>query len=183
MIKPHCEQTSQSASILSIGDTTFLDYASIECKRAGYGPIGKGGNGLILHSALALKPDNGQPIGLLWQKLWHREPLVRAPQQETPDQKKQRKSEQQRAAQQRPFEEKESYRWVEALDTVHQGVQGSTRVIHIFEHEGDMTEVFAKVQQLEHTGIVVHFCEVNLRVPKCSAQQAPSGFMLCMPMR
>lgn len=49
----------------------FKDYDSIVVKRVGYGPIGKGGNGLILHSALALNPLNGQPIGLLWQKLWN----------------------------------------------------------------------------------------------------------------
>jgi hypothetical protein len=42
--------------VLCVGDTTFLDYDSIVLKREGYGPIGKGGNGLILHSALAIEP-------------------------------------------------------------------------------------------------------------------------------
>ncbi|BBD63478.1 putative transposase (plasmid) [Nostoc sp. HK-01] len=37
-----------------------LDYGSITAKKEGYGPIGKGGNGLILHSALAIQPQNGQ---------------------------------------------------------------------------------------------------------------------------
>lgn len=54
--------------ILSVGDTTYLDYRSIKEKREGYGPTGNGGNGLILHSALAIDPQNGQSIGLLWQK-------------------------------------------------------------------------------------------------------------------
>ena len=36
-------------------------------------PTGKGGNGLILHSALAIEPEKGQVLGLLWQKLWNRE--------------------------------------------------------------------------------------------------------------
>ncbi len=40
--------------LLSIGDTTFLDYKKIKIKREEYGPIGKGGNGLILHSSLAV---------------------------------------------------------------------------------------------------------------------------------
>ena len=40
--------------VLSVGDTTFLDYRSIKVKREGYGPTGNGGNGLILHSALAI---------------------------------------------------------------------------------------------------------------------------------
>jgi len=55
--------------VLCVGDTTFLDYGSIVAKREGYGPIGNGGNGLILHSALAVEPQLGQPLGLLWQKL------------------------------------------------------------------------------------------------------------------
>lgn len=57
--------------VLAFGDTTYLDYKSIKAKRDGYGPIGNGGNGLILHSTLAVEPEQGQPLGLLWQKLWH----------------------------------------------------------------------------------------------------------------
>ncbi len=37
--------------VLCVGDTSFLDYDSIVAKKEGYGPIGKGGNGLLLHSA------------------------------------------------------------------------------------------------------------------------------------
>ena len=59
--------------VLAVGDTTYLDYKNIRSKREKYGPIGNGGNGLILHSALAVNADNGQPMGLLWSKLWHRE--------------------------------------------------------------------------------------------------------------
>ena len=45
--------------ILAVGDTTFLDYKNIKAKRDGYGPIGNGGNGLILHTTLAVKPEQG----------------------------------------------------------------------------------------------------------------------------
>jgi hypothetical protein len=55
--------------ILCVGDTTFLDYGSIKLKREEYGPIGNGGNGLILHSALAIDPKLGQPVGLLGHAL------------------------------------------------------------------------------------------------------------------
>ncbi|AUB41002.1 transposase Tn5 [Nostoc flagelliforme CCNUN1] len=61
-------------------------------KKEGYGPIGKGGNGLILYSALAIEPEKGQSIGLLWQKLWNREPKQKLPKDETPTQKKHKKS-------------------------------------------------------------------------------------------
>ena len=60
MIEPHCQMTAETVAeqdmVLCVGDTTFLDYGSIEAKKEGYGPIGKGGNGLILHSALAIEP-------------------------------------------------------------------------------------------------------------------------------
>lgn len=62
--------------ILAVGDTTFLDYKKIKIKTEEYGPIGNGGNGLILHSCLAINPNCGQPLGLLWQKLWKRERKV-----------------------------------------------------------------------------------------------------------
>lgn len=82
------ETVAEHEVVLCVGDTTFLDYDSILVKREGYGPIGNGGNGLILHSALTLDPVNGQPIGLLWQKLWNREPKPKPPIDETPIAKK-----------------------------------------------------------------------------------------------
>ena len=68
----------------------FKGYGSITAKTEGYGPIGKGGNGLILHIALAIEPQNGQSLSLLWQKLWNREPKPKPPFNETSTQKKQR---------------------------------------------------------------------------------------------
>ncbi len=89
--------------MLCVGDTTFLDDGSIEAKKEGYGLIGKGGNGLILHSALAIEPEKGQSLGLLWQKLWHREPKPKPPKDETPIQKKKRLSSARKEARNRPF--------------------------------------------------------------------------------
>lgn len=65
-------RVKQLPVLLSIGDTTFLDYKKIKIKREEYGPIGKVRNGLILHSSLAVDPNSGQPLGLLWEKLWKR---------------------------------------------------------------------------------------------------------------
>ena len=149
------ETVAEYDVVLCVGDTTFLDYGKIVAKKEGYGPIGKAGNGLILHSALAIEPKNGQSIGLLWQKLWNREPKQKPPKDETPTQKKKRQAATRKAAHNRPFEEKESYRWVEALTTVEKLVTKHTRVIHVFDREGDITEVFDKVRQLQHTGVVV----------------------------
>jgi hypothetical protein len=149
------ETVAEYDVVLCVGDTTFLDYGSIVAKKEGYGPIGKAGNGLILHSALAIEPTNGQSIGLLWQKLWNREPKQKPPKNETPAKKKKRQAAARIEARKRPFEEKESYRWVEALTTVESLVSKHTRVVHTFDREGDITEVFDKVRQLHHIGVLV----------------------------
>jgi len=116
-----------------------------------------------------VEPKQGQPIGLLWHKLWHREPKVKPPTDETPEQKKARQTAQRKAARSKPFEQKESYRWVEALKAVEktcqqvqkqleeppEAIQPETRMIHIFDREGDIAEVFDSVHQLERTGVLV----------------------------
>lgn len=83
----------------------------------------------------------GQPIGLLWQKLWNREAKPKPPKDETPIQRKKRYNIARKTAYKRPFKEKESYRWVEALTKIEKKVSTSTRVIHVFDREGDIAEV------------------------------------------
>lgn len=159
IIAPHCKTTASSVSrevlVLSVGDTTYLDYGAILEKKDGYGSQGSGGNGLLLHSALAVDPIQGQPQGLLWQKVWNRPHATKPPSDETPEQKKQRRAKTRKQKRAQPFEAKESYRWVEAMTTVAKQVSPSTRVIHVFDREGDISEVFDKVNQLPHTGVVV----------------------------
>ena len=141
----------------------FKGYGSIVAKRECYGPIGNGGNSLILHTALAVDPQLGQPLGLLWQKLWNPWPKQKPPKDETPTEKKKRLAIARKAARKRAFEQKESYRWVEVLTTVGQKVSQSTRVIHTFDREGDITEVFNQVRQLQHTGVLVRRYEPQFR--------------------
>ena len=149
------KSVSQAGIVLSVGDTTYLDYRNIKQKREGYGPQGNGGNGLLLHSALAVDADNGEPLGLLWQKLWTREHRAQPPADETPKQKKKRQAKARKAKRTRPFEEKESYRWVEAMETLEPAVENSTKVIHVFDREGDIAEVFDQLNECTHTGVVV----------------------------
>ncbi len=142
--------------VLAVGDTTYLDYKKILEKRAEYGPIGNGGNGLILHSTLAVNADNGQPIGLLTEKLWHREHEEKGKNLT----KKQRKKKQ-AEVRKRPIEEKESYKWIEALKEVEKLLKISVpepkrpKIIHVFDREGDIAEVFAQVSKTSNTGLVV----------------------------
>ena len=145
----------EHAVVLSVGDTTYLDYGTIVAKSDGYGPQGNGGNGLLLHSALAIEPEQGQPLGLFWQKLWNRDHPVKPPLKESAKAKKRRQAAAHKAKRNRPLIEKESYRWVEAMKTVEQQVALSTRVIHVFDREGDIAEVFEQVNQCAHTGVLV----------------------------
>lgn len=141
--------------VLAVGDTTYLDYKKILEKREEYGPIGNGGNGLILHSTLAVNGDNGQPIGLLTEKLWHRE------HEESKILTKKQKKKKQTEARKRPIEQKESYKWIEALQFVQKLLEKSEsesispKVIHVFDREGDIAEVFEQVSQSSNTGVVV----------------------------
>jgi Transposase DNA-binding/Transposase DDE domain len=148
--------------VLALGDTTYLDYKKILEKREEYGPTGNGGNGLILHSSLAVDPDFGQPLGLLWEKLWHRQRKV-PPVGETSAAKKKRLKKERLREKNRAFEEKESYRWVEAFQKVNQLFNGLempnggllSRVVHVFDREGDIAEVFALSRKTKNTGVVV----------------------------
>ena len=149
------ESISNREVVLCIGDTTYLDYGSIIAKREEYGPQGNGGNGLLLHSGLAVSPEDGQPLGLLWQKLWNRQHPAPPPANETPSQKKTRKAEERKAKRNRAFEEKESYRWLEAMVHTEASVSATTRLIHIFDREGDIAEVFDHLGCATHCGIVV----------------------------
>lgn len=110
------------------------------------------------------------------EKLWHRELKARSPKHETLEQQKIRQAKERKAARQKPFEQKESYRWVEALIAVEnlfeqaenkskaprnqlpktsESISPLIRIIHIFDREGDIAEVFDRLRQSEHTGVVV----------------------------
>ncbi|GAX44244.1 hypothetical protein NIES4075_52620 [Tolypothrix sp. NIES-4075] len=113
MTQPSFQLTAQEINgipiVLAVGDTSFLDYKKIVEKREDYGLTGNGGNGLILHSCLAVDPDFGQPLGLLWEKLWHRDKKVSPPLGETPTQKKKRLKKERDDKRKQAFESKESY--------------------------------------------------------------------------
>ncbi len=54
-----------------------------------------------------------------------------------------------------PLKRKNRNIWVEALRAVDKQVEANTKVIHIFDREGDIAEVFDQVRQLQHTGVLV----------------------------
>lgn len=137
IFKAHQEQTvsrikSQSL-ILAIQDTVYFNFTH-HPKTKGLGPIGTKEQhlqGLIMHETLAVTPD-GLPLGLLTQKIWHRN-------EQSIGQAKQRK--------QRPIEEKESYKWLEALEEVSQLDLGTCRVVSVCDCESDIFEFMHLAEQ------------------------------------
>ena len=70
------ERAKQHPFILSIQDTSFLNYTTHEATE-GLGKIGTKGclaRGLVQHTTLAMSPE-GLPLGILDQKIWARKVL------------------------------------------------------------------------------------------------------------
>lgn len=133
VLASHREQTIERMKghdvVLAIQDTTDIIYngqpnsggvgrcSSFECQR-----------GLLVHSTLAVT-TNGVPLGLLDQYIWTRPP------EETG--KRTRRKE-------LPTEDKESRRWLEALDRSLQGTPKDTTVVTVCDREADIYDFFHK---------------------------------------
>jgi hypothetical protein len=121
--------------VLAIQDTTYLNYSHHPQTR-GLGPIGDSrsdAQGLIMHSTLVVTPE-GLPLGLLTQKIWARA------------------SYSQQSARERKntaIEQKESYRWIEALQETVAWAPASSQVVTLCDREADIYEFLAEAQQLE----------------------------------
>jgi Transposase DNA-binding/Transposase Tn5 dimerisation domain len=121
--------------VLAIQDTSYLNYSHHPQTR-GLGPIGDSrsdAQGLLMHSTLVATPE-GLPLGLLSQKLWVRT------------------SYSQQSARERKntaIEQKESYRWLEALQETMAWAPASSQVVTLCDREADIYEFLAKAQHLE----------------------------------
>jgi hypothetical protein len=121
--------------VLAIQDTTYLNY-SHHPQTKGLGPIGDSrsdAQGLIMHSTLVVTPT-GLPLGLLTQEVW-----ARAGYQ--PQSARQRKN--------TAIEQKESYRWIAALQETVEASPSSTTVVTLCDREADIYEFLVEAQQLK----------------------------------
>ncbi len=118
--------------ILSIQDTTALMFPGLEAT-TGLGTMAtEREEALLMHSALAVRPD-GQVLGLLHNHVWARPP------------EEFRKGHRRKA---RPFEEKESYKWVRGIRAVtrlRDKYSPGTKLLHVFDRGGDVHEVLQEV--------------------------------------
>lgn len=124
--------------VLAISDTTSLNFTNHRAT-SGLGPIAESEvQGLLLHSTILLRSD-GVPLGLLRQQAWVRNP-------EEYGQRHQRRR--------KELQDKESHRWIRTveecslfLDALEENER--PQVVHVFDREGDIHEVF---QAVETTG-------------------------------
>jgi hypothetical protein len=134
LLAPHQQQTARRMAaekvVLVAQDTTGLSYNTLQ-QTTGLGPIGQShSRGLFLHSLQAFRLDR-IPLGSPWAEVWAR-PL----ESDTAQRNEQ------------SFNEKESGRWVRALQQVNAlaGQMPQTRVVICADREGDIYELYEQKQ-------------------------------------
>ncbi len=144
LIRPHVHQTKKKAAkmkrILAIQDTCFISY-SHHASVKGLSDMGgeHGSKGVIVHTALAVDPDQKHPevIGVLDQHIHHRTQKV--DKDETYSEKQERW--------------RESKLWEEAsqrLSLKNAGVQ----IIEVMDREGDVFDIMNNCLSLKHDFII-----------------------------
>lgn len=119
--------------VLAVQDTTCLNYTHHREKK-GMGPIGTSKQdlrGVLMHNTLAMTVK-GLPLGLLTQEIWARDEGDKG----CSNRRKEI-----------PIEEKESYKWLKALDKTEDLRPASTRVVTICDREADIYEFFDKAKE------------------------------------
>jgi hypothetical protein len=138
------ERARKYQKILAVQDTSYFVYTS-HLKTEGLGRLslkkGKNvktihSNGLMMHACLAVTTE-GLPLGLLDQNIFSRK--VRPP--------KPRPSKYAKPHDHLPVEEKESYRWLEALANTKKAM-GNAEVIGVADREADFYDLFKFSDQI-----------------------------------
>jgi hypothetical protein len=138
------KRAKQHKMVLAVQDTSYFVYTS-HPKTEGLGKMslkkGKNvkkiySNGLVVHACLAVTTE-GLPLGLLNQKIFLRK--LRS--------KKTRRGKGSKAHDHLPVEEKESYRWLEAMANTKEAM-GDTEIITVCDREADLYDFFKLSHQI-----------------------------------
>lgn len=133
------ERMKEHPIVLAVQDTTSVNYAT-RTKMQGLGYNCDKTLGINIHSCIAVTPK-GLVLGVLDQAAYTRE--IRKDASASHDKKKYR-----------PIEEKESYRWLQAMENSHQGIGCESKVIHVCDREGDMYELFESASNMQQLFLV-----------------------------
>jgi hypothetical protein len=136
VLQPHrqatLERVRSQAVVIAAQDTTELDLTRKEEKVGG--PLNDINRwGIYLHPILVMTPER-VPLGVVEATMWSRDPAELS--LSSKDRKRQRRL--------KPFEEKESYRWLQGYETACQIAEAApnTMVISVADSEGDIYECF-----------------------------------------
>lgn len=136
VLQPHrqatLERVRSQAVVIAAQDTTELDLTRKEEKVGG--PLNDMNRwGIYLHPVLVMTPER-VPLGVVEARMWSRDPAELA--LSSKERKRQRRL--------KPFEEKESYRWLQGYETACQIAEAApnTMVISVADSEGDIYECF-----------------------------------------
>ena len=132
-------RSSEYPVLLAVQDTMSVNY-STHTKTEGMGYNCEQSLGLNVHSCILLTPD-GIPLGLLDQSAITR----------VENNSRQQSHEEKRA---RPIEEKESYRWLETMQTAALNAPQHATLVHIADRECDIYEFIAMAQQLDEKFVI-----------------------------
>ncbi|MXV85462.1 IS4 family transposase [Candidatus Poribacteria bacterium] len=143
LLAPHFQQTTQrmrsQERVFAIQDTTYLDYTDHPSTQ-GLGPIrtrAQNRRGFVKHTTLAVR-GSGVPLGCLTDNVWVRDAS------DTRDSKP------------KTFQERESYKWIQALSETQTRTPEGVEVITVCDREADIYEFFT---QAKDTPFVIRAAE------------------------
>jgi len=131
--------------VVAIQDTSELVLGGRRARRAGYGPVGKGGGtrGLLLHPVLAVEAGTGALLGLVGMEVWNRRGGKAG------------------ARRGRSTSAKESRRWIEGARRAGEVLTAAARITAVSDRESDFYELFA--QRPANVQLIVRACQ-NRRI-------------------
>jgi hypothetical protein len=137
ILAPHlaatCDRVEQAGVVLAIQDTTECAFAGES--RRGLGRLSERRKGFHAHVCLAVKADDGTPLGVLGARTWCRP-------HQPPGRKK-------RATyKHRTRDTKESDRWIAMAESVEASTRTRARVIQVMDREADFYRLEARLVDL-----------------------------------
>lgn len=155
ILEPHIATTyrriKQHSVVILSQDTTEIELTRPERKVVGAGPLDDGSRwGAFLHPMLAFTPQ-GTPLGNVYAEVWARD---------TPPEKARSKRQQEHDRKHTSFENKESYRWYQALAQAEDVAQHSpeTDVVCVADSEADIYELLA-FEKKDRVDWIVRGCQ------------------------
>jgi hypothetical protein len=136
ILASHRRRTAQRAAchktVLCVQDTTAANFSK-HAAAEGLGPLGcsaknKDPVGVFVHTAYFFSP-NGTPLGFGSQRIWARKNQRREP-----------AGTKAMRLRRTPIKEKESYRWIQAMEEAREFLPERTRLVQIADREADMFE-------------------------------------------